>query len=366
MKIAMVGLRGIPAQYGGIEKHVEEISWRLGEKGDEILVYCRNYYTPAGISLYSNVRLVRLPTLKTKHFDNIVHTFLSTIDAIIKKVDIIHFHAIGPAILAFIPAFFKVKTVVTIHSLDWKRKKWGRVARSFLKIGEWVAVRFSNDLIVVSKQLKEYIKKNYKREAHYIPNGITRPIIRKANRIKQLGLEEDNYILTVARLVPEKGIHYLLEAFNGLPTGKKLAIAGDSCFSDSYVNRLKKISDDRVVFLGYQTGRFLEELYSNASLFVLPSEEEGFSISLLEALSYKRTVLVSDIPPNIEAASGFGFTFQNKNPDDLREKLKELLLTRKKEALDNERAASVIQKTFNWDVLAEQVNQIYNKLEQKK
>ncbi|TAN59219.1 glycosyltransferase, partial [bacterium] len=325
MKIAIVGSRGIPAVYGGIERHIEELSSRLVRAGQDVTVYCRDYYTPENCHYYQGVKIRRLPALKTKHLDNIAHTFLSTIDAILAGADIIHYHGIGPALLTLIPVLCGVKTVVTIHSLDWKRKKWGRIAGLFLKTGEFCAALFAHRVIVVSETLKEYFIRKHRRKAFYIPNGINAPLPKTPDLIKDYGLNKDNYILSVGRLVPEKRFEVLIRAFQETVSDKKLVIVGGSGNTDDYMDFLKKIGGHRVLFTGYQNGEILRELYSNAYLFVLPSELEGLPIALLEAMSYGKTALASDIPENREVMGDFGFTFRTNDTKNLAEKLKILL-----------------------------------------
>ncbi len=361
MKIAMIGTRGIPSRFGGVEKHTEEVAVRLVAMGNEVSVYCRAYYTSGKLSSFKGVRLIRLPTIRTKHLDNIVHTFLSTIDALRKKPDIIHYHGIGPSLLTFLPYLFGIKVVVTIHSMDWQLKKWGSFASFFLKAGEGMAVRFADRIIVVSKQLEEYIRGKYERKVSYIPNGVEKPVMIPPDLIKKYGLGKENFILCVGRLVPGKGIEYLLKAFKQVNTDKKLVITGDSGNTDSYLRYLKKISPKNVLFLGYQYDRMLQELYSNAYLYILPSEAEGLSISLLEALSYRRAVLVSDIPSNREVLNGFGFTFKNKNTADLLEKLRRLLIDKKAAFKNTYQARHYIHENYNWELVTNDIQSIYVK-----
>ncbi len=359
MKIAMIGSRGIPAVYGGIERHIEELSLRLSQKGHSVTVYCRNYYTPEGIRYHRGVKIRRLPALKTKHLDNIVHTFLSTIDALLARADIIHYHGIGPALLIFIPVLCGVQTVVTIHSLDWKREKWGAIARFFLKAGELCSVKFACRLIVVSKALEDYFIKRHGRGLSRMPNGISAPAQKEPEIIKSYGLSKNSYILSVGRLVPEKRFEILIRAFQNADTGKKLVIVGGSGNADYYAAHLKEISGQNVLFLGYQSGAILEELYSNACLFVLPSEVEGMPISLLEAMSYGRAVLISDIPENREAAAGFGFTFKVNDTDGLAAKLKTILVENDIAITENKAQSEYVLGAHCWETIAGDVENLY-------
>lgn len=362
MKIAMLGSRGIPAIYGGVERHIEEISSRLVEQGHEVIVYCRNYYTPQEYRDYKGIIIKRLPTIKTKHMDNIFHTFLATLFALFRRVDIIHYHGIGPSLLMFIPFLFGFKIVVTIHSLNWNYKKWKRPAKLCLKIGEFFAAIFAHRLIVVSRTIEKYVEQKYRRKAYYIPNGINKPEPKEPNIIRRYCLDKNNYILSVGRLVPEKGYEYLLHAFRKVKTDKKLVIVGDSGNTDSYADYLKKIADNRVLFLGYQNGEILQELYSNAYIFVLPSEEEGLSIALLEAMSYKNRILVSDIPANKELVTESGFMFKNKDADDLAAKL-QIWIDNKNLVKNGDKVLQdYVLSNYQWGEITSQTQEVYKSL----
>jgi glycosyltransferase involved in cell wall biosynthesis len=361
VKIAMIGQKGIPALYGGIERHVEEIGRRLAARGHEVSVYCRLHYTPAG-GRYHGVRLVRLPSINTKHLDTASHVVLSTAHALFQRYDIVHFHALGPSVLAGVPPLFGTPTVVTVHGLDWQREKWGRVASWVLKRCEGPAVAFPNRTIVVSRTLQAYFAEHHHRATVAIPNGTVLPEPRPAHRILKFGLESRRYVLFVGRLVPEKGVHFLCEAFSRLDTDLTLALVGGSSGSDEYVAQIRKFEGPRVKLLDYVYGEALEELWSNAYCVVQPSTLEGLSLSLLEALSYGRCVLISDIPENLEVTEEAAFPFKNRDVDDLAEKLGRLLtdpaLVRTYEA----RAKKHIADHYSWDRVVDATEAVYEEL----
>lgn len=361
MKIAMVGQKGIPATYGGIERNVEEVGSRLVKKGHEVTVYCRLYYTKRG-GMYHGMRLIRLPSLNTKHLDTATHCLFATVDSLFRDFDIVQFHALGPSVFAGLPKLKGAKTAVMVHGLDWQREKWGRLASWVLKECEYPAIHFPDKTVVVSKTLQGYFLDKFSRDTVVIPNGTKVPINRPANRIKKFGLEDGNYVLFVGRLVPEKGVHYLTEAFSKIDTDKKLVLAGGSSFSDSYVRRLREYEGDRVLFMDYVYGDVLEELWSNAYIVAQPSTLEGLSISLLEALSYGRCVLVSDIPENIEVVGDCSPSFETKNVADLRENL-ELLLKDHELVKDYERRSrDHVSKKYSWDTIADSTEQLYREM----
>ena len=361
MKIAMIGQKGIPATYGGIERNVEEVGSRLARMGHEVTVYCRLYYTKRG-GTYRGMRLIRLPSINTKHLDTATHCLLSTTDSLFRGFDIVHFHALGPSVFARMPRLKGAKTVVMVHGLDWQREKWGPLASWILKKCEFPAIHFPDKTVVVSRTLQRYFIEKYSRETVVIPNGTKMPVDRPPNQIRRFGLDQGNYLLFVGRLVPEKGVHFLTEAFSRIDTGLKLVLAGGSSFSDSYVSQLRRHESDRVIFLDYVYGDVLEELWSNAYMVVQPSTMEGLSISLLEALSYGRCVLVSDIPENMEVVGDCSPSFETQNVADLTGKL-ETLLRSPELVRDYERKCrDHVSQKFSWDTIAESVEKLYKEM----
>lgn len=371
LKIAMIGQKGVPAVYSGVERHVEEISVRLAKKGHSVTVFCRPHYTKVNEN-YRGVRLKHLPSIHTKHLDAITHSFLATLETLRGDFDIIHYHALGPSTLSFLPKLAGKKVVVTVHGIDWLRPKWGFLARKFLLFGEMASILFPHRTIVVSKNLKKYFEVKYGREVSYIPNGINIPALREPRIIKeQYGLGCKDYLLFVGRLVPDKGCHYLLEAFKNIDGEKKLVVVGGSAHAERYERGLKLLAekDDRILFTGYLNGETLEELYSNTYLFILPSLIEGLSVSLLEALSYSKAVLCSDIEENKEVLfsegnSPMGFTFKSGDPEDLRKKISYLLKNPEKVKVMGEMAKEYVVKNYTWDMVAEVTEALYMSLMQ--
>ncbi len=337
MRIAMIGQKGLPAHSGGVERHVDELATRLVSAGNEVLVYCRKYYTLNGnyATDYRGVQLRYIPTIKAKSLDAMVSTFIASIDVLFQKVDVVHYHGIGPALFAWIPRFFapQVKVIITYHCQDYFHGKWGFCGRTGLRMGEWCACHFSHQLIVVSKTLKSLVKRRYGRTATYIPNGVSLAKRVVPKKISKLGLSRGNYFLIVSRLVPHKGIHFAIKAYNQLSASMsdvlpKLVIVGGGSFTDSYVRSLKKMAKDNpnIMMLGPKSGEVLAELYSNAKLFIQPSQSEGLSIALLEAMSYGCPVLVSDIAENKEVLPCVGRTFENGNVESLAHALQRVLI----------------------------------------
>ncbi|MCP4547751.1 MAG: glycosyltransferase family 4 protein [bacterium] len=363
MRIYHIGTRGIPTTQGGIERHIEEIAPRLVDRA-EIMVYARSYYVPP-MTEYKGVRIRRLPTMRTKHLDTILYALIATLEVIFRPNGVVHFHALGPSIFAWLPRLFGHKTVVTVHGLDWQRAKWGRFARWYLQACEIFSARNPNATIVVSQVLKQYYKDRFNKDVHAIPNGIEAPELREPVEISERwGLEKDGYIFFIARLTPEKGAHHLIKAFREMDTDKKLVIAGEGLNEERYVDSLHKLAegDERIIFTGFVSGSLLDELFTNACLYCQPSEIEGLSIALLEAMSYNSCVLSSDIPENLELVEGVGHSFISRDVDSLRSKLIELLADPEEIAAAGARARQHALENYSWNRVAEMTWDVYNRL----
>ena len=308
---------------------------------------------------YKGVKIITIPTINKKGLDALIYSFFASIKASLKKYDVIHYHAEGSCAMLWIPHLFRKRIVVTIHGLDWQRSKWGGFATKYIKFGERQAVKYADKIIVLSKEVKKYFKDTYNRETYFIPNGVDKPQIKKPQVIKEkYNLNKDDYILFLARIVPEKGLHYLLDAFKKIDTNKKLVIAGGSSHTNSYLEEIKKKAgeDKRVIMTGFVQGQELEELYSNCYLYCLPSDVEGMPISLLEAMSYGKTCLVSDIEENTQVIEKYGYSFKKGNIDDLRKQLGVLLKNKKEKS---KQIQEHILEKYNWEKIITQTEKLY-------
>lgn len=363
----MIGQKGYPPVHGGIETHVAELAARLGRSGIVTEIYSRPHYSAAnGPTDLPGVLVRKVASVPTKHLDAITHTVLCTADVLRRDVDVVHYHALGPGLLAGVPRWLRRRpTVVTVHGLDWQRDKWGAVARRVLKWGETASVTFPSRTVVVSKALQDYYRAEHGSETLYIPNGVDAPQQRPPGLIRERGVDRP-YALFVGRLVPEKGCHFLLESWSALPeavrTEYQLVIAGDAGFTPGYAERLKREAPAGVVFLGYVHGPILEELYTNAAVVVLPSTLEGLSITLLEGMSYGRCCLVSDIPPNLEALAGNGETFRSGDVADLTERLAYVLGNPAHRDELGEAAQRHAAQEYSWDRVADRTARLYREL----
>ena len=361
VRVAFIGGRGVGSKYSGIETYYEEVGKRLAEAGHDVTVYCRRYFTPAQAS-HAGMRLVRLPTFRSKHLETFVHTWLSTIHAMFSGCDIVHYHAQGPALFSFFPRLVGKKTVVTIQGRDWQRKKWGRFASLTLRLGELASARLPNRTMVVSQTLQQHYRIAYGVQTVYVPNGsVIRQRLPPAE-ILQWGLEPDNYILYLGRLSPEKNCHLLIEAYEKLDTRAKLVLAGGSSYTNLYIDELRKHQSEQVLFLDWVHGVALDELLTNAALFVLPSDLEGLSLSLLDAMGAGLCALTSDIPENREVIQDTGFTFQPGDAADLSRMLQLLLSDARARALAGRKAQARVRDHYLWPRIAAQIAHSYLEL----
>lgn len=368
----MIGQKGIPASWGGVEQHVDHLSRRLAVAGHAVFVYARRYYVePRVLQAFNRkykrlgVTVISLPTLQSKHFDTIIHTFFATVHAILTNVDIYHFHSVGPSLLAWMPRVFRphARVITTFHCVDRFHQKWGLFARLALRIGEWATITFAHRTITVSKELQQYCALEYHAETAYIPNGVpeTRrhaPALIRSTYV----LGGNEYILVVSRLVPHKGIQHLIRAFRTLKTTKKLVIVGGSAHTDAFERELHRLArgDARILFTGYQKGRMLEELFSNCYLYVQPSETEGLSLAVLEAASYGRGILTSDIPANIEIIGRAGSVFRSGDVKSLRTQLRLLLADAAGVAESGRLLRQHVRKHYRWEQITKAVVHVYD------
>ena len=372
MRIAMIGQKGIQTgeRGGGVEKHVEAIGKRLVKLGHhDVFVYARRPAMQGKGTKIEGMHIVYLPAIYTKNLEAITHTLFSTIHALFGSYDIIHYHGVGPATLAWIPRLLNRRTrvVVTFHSQDRFHAKWSLFAKGYLYFGEWAAVHFPHACIAVSHTLQVFCRERFGREVVYIPNGAEVRRVASSEHLVLFGLEPRGYILNVGRIVPHKGLHHLIAAYKMLSRRQgrvsltALVIVGAPSFTDAYVRDLKRqaAGNPAIHFLGFQKGEKLAQLFAHAKLYVHSSEAEGLPLVILEAMSYGLPVLVSDIPENLEAMHRAGFSFEKKNVQDLAEKLEALLSDEDALSRASAHALETVKAFFNWDMIAEHTEEVY-------
>jgi glycosyltransferase involved in cell wall biosynthesis len=359
LRVAFIGGRGVVSKYSGIESYYEEVGRRLAERGHEVTIYCRNYFTPPQDGLYNGMKLIRLPTVRSKHLETVVHTLVSTVHALVRRFDIAHYHALGPALFSYIPRIMGMKTAVTVQGLDWQRKKWGRLAAAVLRMGEHASVKLPNATMVVSRTLHHWYKKAHESETFYVPNGGVLRKKREPRAILGWGLNPGRYVLFLGRFSPEKGCHLLVDAFERLDTDVQLVMAGASSYCDDYSHELRKHASDRIRMLDWVSGDDLDELLTNAMIFVLPSDLEGLSLALLDAMGAGLCVLTSDVPENREVVEEAGFTFKRGDAADLAERLKFLIANPRVREAAGTAAKKRIREQYLWDKIAADVERVY-------
>lgn len=367
LRIAFLGMKCMPALgQGGVEVVVEELSTRMAKMGHQVTCYNRSGKQGGkkGLKTYKSVRIVNVPTIDKRGLAAMSASTMAAIRAAFGPYDVVHFHAEGPCAMLWLPKLMGKRCIATIHGLDHQRAKWGKLASTYIMLGEKCAVRFADEVIVLSKGVQDYFMKTYGRKTRFIPNGVNRTKLREADLIqKKFGLEKDGYILFLARLVPEKGLKYLIQAYRQVQTDKKLVIAGGTSDTDQFVKELKALAagDDRILFTGFVRGQMLEELYSNAYLYTLPSDLEGMPLSLLEAMSYGNCCLVSDIAECTEVVEDKAMVFRRGDVEDLSEKLQTACDREDLVQGYKKNAAGFICGKYDWDEVATETVRLYER-----
>ncbi|MDR1682445.1 MAG: glycosyltransferase family 4 protein [Candidatus Symbiothrix sp.] len=361
MKIVVTGTRGIPNILGGVETHCEELFPRIAEKGYTIVLIRRTNYIQDQLSIYKNVRLFDLQAPKKKAFEAIIHTLKAVWIAKFKlHADLIHIHAVGPALAIPFARLLGLKVVFTHHGPDYDRDKWGKFAKIALRLGEGFGVKYANEVIVISKSIAHSLQHKYKKyDVNLIHNGVALPTFcTDSDYLKSLNIAPEKYIFAMGRFVPEKNFHHLIHAFASLKNKQnyRLVLAGDADFEDNYSIELKKLAEENdVVLTGFIKGSKLQTLLTHARIFVLPSSHEGLPISLLEALSYRLPVIVSDIPANKEIGLNETAYFQTGNETELAGKLEKSITAPPEKVQYN-------MEKYRWEVIAEQTAAVYEKI----
>jgi len=358
LRIAFIGGRGLISGYSGIETCYEELGKRLAAMGHEVTVYCRSNFTPPQEE-HQGMRLVRLPAMRSKHLETAVHTLLSTLHVMVHRCDVVHYQALGPALFSFLPRLVGKKTVVTVQGLDWRRKKWGRIPAALLRAGEWASARLPDATVVVSHTLQEHYRREYGIVPDYVPNGTVIRRSRDPLRVCKWGIQPGKYILYLGRFSPEKNCGLLIAAYKRIETDLKLVLAGPAAYSREYAAELRQHESDKIRVLDWVSGLDLDELLANAVLFVLPSDVEGLSLSLLDAMGAGVCVLASDIGENREALGETGFTFRCGDVRSLEQMLGRLIHDRRARQAAAYRAQQRVSEHYLWPGIAAKMQSVY-------
>ena len=378
MRIAVIGSKGLPPHQGGIEHHCAEIYPRMVEKGYQVDLYARSSYNKAfqqnsriqkNTQFYKGVNVITVPSIRVKGVDALACSGLSAVIALRKSYDVVHFHALGPSLFTPVSkTFSSAKVLTTCHGLDWKRAKWGAFSSRVIKAGERSAVRFADRLVVVSEALQRYFLQTYGIEATYIENApVTYAASDRTFRFgRSLGLESRKYLLFLGRLVPEKRVDLLLQAFQRLrPRGWKLVLVGDKSDTGAYTARLLQgaAHNRNIVFTGELRGATLSEIVRGARLFVLPSDVEGLPLALLEAMHEGIPTVASDIPVHSQVlGSDRGLLFKTGDLDDLQDQLGWAMTHPQQMRTMARRARGYVRSHHNWDVITQKYLDLYESL----
>ena len=371
LRLAMFGHKRWSRE-GGVEIVVKELCTRMAQLGCEVTCYNRSGHHVSGAEFddvdkteYKGITQKCVPTIERRGLAAVSSSFFAALYSAFGKYDLVHIHAEGPAFFCWLPKMLGKRVIVTIHGIDWQREKWkSGFGSKYIRQGEKNAVKYADEIIVLSKGVQDYFKDTYGRKTHFIPNGVNRPEVQEANLItEKFGLTRDSYILFLGRLVPEKGIRYLIEAFKNVKTDKKLVIAGGSSDTDSFMEELKELArgDNRIFFTGFVQGAMLDELYSNAYIYTLPSDLEGMPLSLLEAMSYGNCCLVSDIPECAEVVEDKALIFRKSDVKDLQEKLQDACDHPEMVMKMKNQAADFICEKYNWDEVVKETMKLYRR-----
>jgi len=367
VKIALLGTRGIPASYSGFEKCIEQLGQRLVARDHEVTVYCRSHHITYQGTHYKGMRLVKLPTLANKYLDTIVHSFLSSIHSLTQGYDVALYFIAGNSPVTWIPRLVGTKTLLNVDGLDWKREKWPAFAKNYIQFAEYLATKLPTQYLTDSRVVQGYYEDRFKDKPPYIPYGSDVEIISPGETLLRFGLEPNQYILFVGRLVPENCAHHLVAAFHGLETDLKCVIVGDAPYAEEYIASLKKLAegDERIIFTGYVFGRGYHELGSNARIFVETSGVGGTHPALVEAMAFKNCVVTYNTPENLETIGEAGFPYDGKiGGDDLRKVLDHLInnpiLVESYSQLAWQRA----QSHFTWESVTDAYERLFFKVYQ--
>jgi len=360
LRIALLGTRGVPACYSGFETCAEELGTRLAARGHQVTVYCRVPHIAHAGAVYRGMRLVKLPTIRSKHLDTIVHTLLSSLHALVRGYDVALYFNVGNSPATWIPRLAGQRVILNVDGLDSKRKKWGRLARLYIRACERWAARFPDRVVTDSRRVQQHYRQHRGTTSTYIAYGADPIAVAPGAHLARFGLAPGRYVLFVGRLVPENCAHHLVEAFEGLSTDLRCVIVGDAPYSEDYIRGLRATADPRVVFTGYLFGEGYRELLSSAYCFVETSEVGGTHPALLEAMAAERCVVVNDTPENLETVADAGLSYGGAlGAVSLRPVLEGLLKDPALAADFGRRGFDRVRRHYSWDAVTDSYEALF-------
>ena len=364
MKIAIMGTRGIPANYGGFETFAEELSTRLVQKGHEVTVYCRsaNYDYKSFPQYYKGVRLIVLPTIRHKYLDTVFHTFLSVLREIFEKHNVILICNSANSIFSIIPRAMGKKIVINVDGLEWKRQKWNVLGKWYYRISEYLATLFAHRIVSDAQEIKKYYQKRFKKETFFIPYGAPEGPVSGKTILENFGLTPRKYVLYVSRLEPENNAHLVVRAFEKVKTDMKLVVVGDAPYNTKYIQNLKKTSDNRIIFTGYVFGEGYQQLQSNAYFYVQATEVGGTHPALVEGMGFGNCVLANDVPEHREVLGDAGIFFMTQKRNDLASKMQFLLDHPEIVKMYQQKAHQRVREKYSWARVADAYEELFRSI----
>lgn len=361
MKIAIMGIRGIPANYGGFETFAEELAPRLVRMGHDVTVYGRSNMIDYDKDFYKGVRIKVLPTISHKYLDTVVHTLICSLHSFFIAYDVVFICNSANALFALLPRMWGKPVVLNVDGLEWKRQKWNWAGKAFYKVSEFLATIFPNHIVTDAIDVQQYYEKRFKKSSTFIPYGAPEEKAATTDVLEQHNLRPDEYVLYVSRMEPENNAHRVVHAFEKVHTDKKLVMVGDAPYSHEYIADLKKTGDERIIFTGYVFGRGYRELQSNAYLYVQATEVGGTHPALVEGMGYGNCILANDVPEHREVLGETGIYFSRSDDDDLRSKMQMLLDNPELVAQRRQSVVRRVRAKYSWDRVAEQYVDLFNK-----
>jgi len=364
MRIAIMGIRGIPANYGGFETFAEELGPRLADMGHDVTVYGRSNTIDYDGDTYKGVRLVILPTIAHKYLDTVAHTFISTLHALKEGYDVVLICNSANAFCSWIPRLMGQKVVLNVDGLEWKRAKWNKLGQWVYKTSEWLATFLPNEIVTDARDIEKYYMEKYKAKSVFITYGAPVDKVPGKTVLEKYGVKPQNYVLYVSRFEPENNPHKVVEAFEKVNTDKKLVMVGDAPYSDSFIEKLKSTKDERIIFTGYVFGEGYREFQSNAYFYVQATEVGGTHPALLEGMGHGNCILANDVPEHREVLGDAGFYFNGKN-GDLTKQMQYLIDNEEKVKNAGRKSVQRIEENYTWDRVTEKYESLFKQVLKK-
>lgn len=362
MKIAIMGIRGIPANYGGFETFAENLSTRLVQRGHDVTVYGRSNIIDYPHPEYKGVKIKVLPTISHKYLDTVAHTLVCTVYSFFKKYDVVFICNSANALFTIIPRLWGKPVVLNVDGLEWKRQKWNWAGKAFYKIGEQLATVFPNVIVSDALDVQAYYRRKYNKDSVFIPYGAPEEKAETREILDQYGLEPDGYVLYVSRMEPENNAHKVVAAFEQVNTDKKLVMVGDAPYSGEYIQKLKATKDKRIIFTGYVFGKGYQELQSNAYFYVQATEVGGTHPALVESMGYGNCVLANDVPEHREVLGDSGIYFNSQGTSDLVHRMQHLLENPDQVKKYRQVVVQRVREKYSWDKVTDQYESLFREV----